>query len=187
MGSFRVTEMTRKRSTRSAISIPSLRVPVFVALLLGFGAAFARAQTCNASNDPTIAIVRTADLQFGQLIATASAGTAVIDAATGTRAVTGGVVAAGGVFNTGDFSVLLCGSAGPKRFDVLLPSGAVTITGPGGNTMTVDTWTVDPGPNNVVGSTSIARTISVGGTLHVGANQAAGLYSGTYSVTVTRQ
>jgi len=182
--------MTRKRSTtRAAIPTlpPLLLLLLYAAILLGPGATVARGQTCNPSGDPRIAIAATAQLQFGQLIATASAGTAVIDPATGGRTVTGGVVAAGGVFSTGDFSVLLCGSAGPKRFDVLLPSGAVTLTGPGGNTMTVDTWTVDPGPSNVVGTTSVARTISVGGTLHVGANQAAGTYTGTYSVTVTRQ
>lgn len=172
--------MTPKRSTRAAI-------PVLLATIVLAGAASAaRAQTCNASNDPSIAIVRTAELRFGQLIATASAGTAVIDAATGGRTVTGGVVAAGGAFNAGGFNVLLCGNAGPKRFDILLPAGAITISS-GTDTMTVDTWTVNPGPNNVTGSTSATTPFTLGGTLHVGANQAQGFYTGTFSVTVARQ
>src|SRR5262245_25843286 len=50
------------------------------------------AQTCNASNNPTLAIAKTADLDFGTLGTSASAGTAVIDPATGARTVTGGVI-----------------------------------------------------------------------------------------------
>ncbi len=156
-----------------------------LAAVLGFPA-LARAQTCNASDDPSIAIARTAELRFGQLIATASAGTAVIDASTGARTVTGGVVAAGGAFNAGAFAVLLCGNAGPKKFDVILPAGAITIANSGGATMTVDAFTVNPA-GRVSGDTATPTTITVGGTLHVGANQAQGFYSGAFAVTVARQ
>jgi hypothetical protein len=174
--------MTRKPSPRAAIPIL-----LAAAVLLFASSSIASAQTCNASNDPSIAIARTAELRFGQLIATGSVGTAVIDAATGARTVTGGVVAAGGAYNAGGFAVLLCGNPGPKRFDVLLPAGAVTITSAGGATMTVDTWTASPGTNKLSGSTSSVTPFTVGGTLHVGANQAQGIYSGTFSVTVARQ
>ncbi|MEO8431433.1 MAG: DUF4402 domain-containing protein [Acidobacteriota bacterium] len=167
------------------------RLPLRAAILLGALAmgvpSAARAQVCNATNDPSLAIARTADLQFGDLGATPSAGTAVIDAATGGRTVTGGVVAAGALFNAGAFDVLLCGPAGPKRFDVILPAGSVTLAGPGGATMTVDTFTASPKTSNVSGSTSSVTTITVGGTLRVGANQAPGAYTGTFTVIVARQ
>ena len=141
------------------------------------------AQTCGASS---IAIAKSSDLNFGSLITSGSAGTAVINASTGARTVTGGVVAAGGTFGAAGFDVLLCGSAGPKRFTVTLPSSAVTLTGSSGGTMTVDTFTQNP-TGNISSDTSLPPTpFTVGATLHVGANQTGGTYTGTFSVTVTR-
>jgi uncharacterized protein DUF4402 len=158
------------------------RIPV------GAGAFFLSAacvaQTCGGSS--SIAIARTADLNFGSLIATASAGTAVIDPATGGRTVTGGVVAAGGAFAPAGFDVLLCGSGGIKRFDVVLPSSAITLTGSGGGTMTVDTFTQNPA-NHINGSTTVPTPFTVGATLHIAASQTQGTYSGVFSVTVARQ
>ena len=146
------------------------------------------AQTCIAGG-ASIAIAKTADLNFGELIATNAPGTAVIDPQTGARTVTGGVAASGtSGFNAAGFSVLLCGAAGPKRFDILLPSGAITLSGGSGGTMTVDTFTCFPGPAGVVSDTNPPPTLfSVGATLNVGANQIGGDYSGTFTVTVARQ
>jgi hypothetical protein len=177
--SFRVENMRTRTFSRP--TFPLVTGIVFFGL-----SRIAAAQTCNASNDPSIAIIRAAELRFGQLIPTASAGTAVITAATGSRSVTGGVVAAGGAFNAGSFNVLLCGPAGPKRFDVILPAGSVTIAGPGAATMTVSNFTVSP-TGSIGASTSSATLFFVGGTLQVGANQAAGFYTGTFNVTVARQ
>jgi hypothetical protein len=144
------------------------------------------AQTCGGT--PTIAIAKTSDLNFGSLIATGSAGTAVINATTGARTVTGGVVAAGGTFFPAGFNVILCGAAGPKRFDILLPSAAITLNGSGGGTMTVDTFTSNPTGPHVPGDTNPPPTpVAVGATLHVGANQTGGTYTGTFNVTVVRQ
>ena len=142
------------------------------------------AQTCGASS---IAMAKSADLNFGSLVATGSAGTAVIDASTGARTVTGGVFAAGGTFGAAGFNVLLCTPAGPKRFVVTLPSSAVTLTGSGGGTMTADTFTQNP-TGTIASSTNPPPTpFTLGATLHVGANQTQGTYTGTFSVTVTRQ
>ena len=144
------------------------------------------AQTCGALS--SIAIAKTADLDFGSLIATGSAGTAVINPTSGARTVTGGVFQVGGAFGPAGFNVLLCGAAGPKRFDILLPSAPIALTGSSGGIMTADTFTTNSGPNNVSGSTTPPPTpFSVGATLHVGANQRGGTYSGTFTVTVIRQ
>jgi uncharacterized protein DUF4402 len=153
--------------------------------LLGLPA-ICTAQTCGAGS--SIAIAKTGDLDFGTLGTSPSAGTARINPATGARTVTGGVIDLGGSFASASFAVLLCGAAGPKRFNILLPSGAVTLTGNFGGSMTVDTFTTSPGPNNVSSDTNPPPTpFSVGATLHVGANQRDGSYSGVFTVTVARQ
>lgn len=144
------------------------------------------AQTC--SGTPTIAIAKTADLNFGSLTVSASAGTAVVDSVTGNRTVTGGVspIGASG-FNAAGFNVLLCGAGGPKRFDIVLPSGSITLNGSSGGTMTVDTFTSNPTGPRIGASTSTVTPFTVGATLHVGGSQTAGDYTGVFSVTVVRQ
>ncbi len=73
----------------------------------------------------------------------------------------------------------MTGASG-ATYSITLPSSAILTSG--GDTMTVDTYTDDAGatPTLVGGS----DTFNVGATLHVGATQAAGTYSGTFSVTV---
>ncbi len=69
---------------------------------------------------------------------------------------------------------------GNQAYTISLPSSA-TLTGPG-TAMTLDTFTDDnPSPSLPPAG---SETFNVGGTLHVGASQAAGAYSGSISVTV---
>ncbi len=67
-----------------------------------------------------------------------------------------------------------------QTYFITLPSPA-TLTS-GGNTMTVDTFNHDAGVTPTLAGGS--DTFNVGATLHVGATQASGTYSDTYSVTV---
>ncbi len=83
--------------------------------------------------------------------------------------------------------MLLCGAAGPKRFDLVLPSGSITLNGSSGGTMTVDTFISSPSGTGISASASTPTPFTVGATLHVGGNQTGGDYSGTFSVTVVRQ
>jgi Domain of unknown function (DUF4402) len=158
----------------------------FTAGMLGLSGLCA-AQTCSGP-PPSIAIAKTADLNFGSLTVSGSTGTAVVDPSTGNRTVTGGVsqIGASG-FNAAGFSVLLCGAGGPKRFDIVLPSGSITLNGSSGGTMTVDTFTSSPSGSGIGASTSTPTPFTVGATLHVGGNQTSGDYSGVFSVTVVRQ
>ena len=73
------------------------------------------------------------------------------------------------------------GTAGQPA--VITFSASDTLTSPGGATMTVDGYNHDAGASPVFGVGN-SLTFSVGATLHVGASQAAGSYSGTYTVTV---
>ena len=142
-------------------------------------------QTCGGVS--SIAIARTADLSFGSFAVTGGAGTAAINPSTGARTVSGGLFQVGASgFHPASFNVLLCGDAGLLRFDVVLPSSA-SLTGSAGGSMTVDAFTSSPSGTGIGGSTVTPTVLNLGATLHVGANQAAGTYSGTFTVTVVRE
>jgi len=129
-----------------------------------------------------IAIAKTVDMNFGNIVAGAAIGTVVLTPA-GTRSAAGGAFLPStlpGTVTAASFTVT--GATG-YTYAITLPAAATTVTS-GGNTMTVDTWTSTPtGTGTLAGGT---QTLNVGGTLHVGASQAAGTYiSGTaFSVTV---
>jgi hypothetical protein len=161
---------------------------IFALLVIGLAftaSSFAQVTaTANASATivSPIAIVKTLDMNFGNVAASAALGTVVLTPAS-TRSATGGVTlpATAGTVTAASFTVT--GTAG-YTYAITLPVAALTITS-GGPSMTVDTWTSTPTPTGtLVGGTS---TLTVGATLHVGANQAAGVYgilAETFSVTV---
>ncbi len=65
-----------------------------------------------------------------------------------------------------------------------LPTSA-TLTRSGGGSMTVDTFTRLPSSSSMNVFTGSQETLTVGATLNVGTSQAAGSYTGNFSVTVT--
>ncbi|WP_421854529.1 DUF4402 domain-containing protein [Novosphingobium sp.] len=124
-------------------------------------------------------------LQFGQLTRPTAAGTVVMSPA-GTITTTGGVLTSTAIAQTasrgpGTFTVV--GEAG-RAFSVSLPT--VATLRQGARNMRLSTfrsnWTAGA-------ALSASRTfaLSVGATLHVGANQTTGTYTGSYTVTVTYQ
>ena len=123
-----------------------------------------------------ISITEDTQLSFGNIGPSASAGTVTITNA-GARSVTGGVSELGGAFAAAEFTVT--GASG-ANFNASIPTSA-SLTGPG-DAMSVS-LTNDAGTSISGGSVSF----NVGGTLSVGANQAAGSYSGTYTITVNYQ
>lgn len=110
-------------------------------------------------------------------------------------ALQGSVVVATNGGRTGTDVTLLTNSATPvsaAAFTIAgLPSTACTIglptstslTGPGTAIMTVDTFTSNLGPIITLDGAG-QKTFNVGGILTVGASQAAGSYTGTFSVSV---
>jgi hypothetical protein len=67
---------------------------------------------------------------------------------------------------------------------IRIPSKPITLTRVGGTqTMTVTNWTLD-GPADRKTGPERAFTFRVGATLNVAANQADGLYTGTFDVDV---
>jgi Mat/Ecp fimbriae major subunit len=120
------------------------------------------------------------NLAFGKITPNiADAGTVTI-AADGSRTAAGVTPSGTGDFGAATFAVT--GSASTS-FNITLPSGSATLTS-GLNTMTVSGWTCND--SDLLVQTSVAGTASfkIGGTLAVGANQKAGIYSGPFTVTV---
>ena len=159
-------------------------VLIFIVLCsISFGWAQSTADATNTAN-ATVASSITATagqtLEFGSMTVGASGGTVTVDPS-GTRTSTGADLQPFGIgYRAATFDV--SGSAN-YTYAITLP-GSVTITNTGGTgeTMTVDSWTSTPSGNGTLDGTG-NQTVQVGATLNVGANQAVGTYSGTFTVT----
>jgi hypothetical protein len=131
-----------------------------------------------------IALARTADLDFGSMVAGSSAGLVTVSSS-GTRATTGGVSTVGGGFTPASFTVSI--QQGNPNYAIQLPVGSTNLNGSAGGSMVVDSFESTPGGSGHVPPPIGFEVLTVGATLHVGANQVAGIYSGTFNITVTRQ
>jgi hypothetical protein len=126
-----------------------------------------------------ISLTKTADLNFGAVVAGGTSGTVVLTAA-GARSATGGTT----LGNTAGASAAAFTVAGQPSatYTITLPA-STTITFGGSATMTVNNFTSSPsGTGTLSGGGS--QTLSVGATLQVGASQEPGTYTGSFNVTV---
>lgn len=160
----------------------------------------AQAQTASTTGAAQAAIVeplallKLQDLRFGRMAVSPTAGTVTVNPNTGACTVTGGVI------STGSCGYAEFGGQGVRRMRVRiqLPT-TITLTGPGGATMVANNLTLGlapdltqlpgaPGnPRYEIASNSGIFTFRVGARLNVGANQAPGIYTGTFAVTVQYQ
>lgn len=143
-----------------------------------------RITTANAVVNVTngLAISKNADLVFGS-IAQPLAGDTVVMTPAGVRTSTT-LTFGSGIFGAASFTVSRVGGGGGNpHFTITLPA-SVTLNGSGGGTMLVDTFTSNPSGSGFAVPPTI---VTVGATLHVGALQPVGLYTGTFNVTVTNQ
>ncbi|PQJ76271.1 DUF4402 domain-containing protein [Polaribacter glomeratus] len=125
-----------------------------------------------------ITITNTADLNFGDIIdgtgtvtlSPAGVRTTDYQAFSGTQA--GTVTAASfGITGQGDYT-----------YSITLPTSDVTLTETGSATMIVNAFVSDPSGTGTLSSG--AGIVSVGATLNVVSGQTAGVYTGTFDVTV---
>jgi spore coat protein U-like protein len=154
-----------------------------------YGAGNAMAATATATSSSTvvtpIAITNTANLSFGNIAAGGTAGTVTVSP-DNSRSVSGGTITAGGTATAAQFNVT--GQAG-LTYAIDLAGTSASLTS-GGNSMTftaisdVTASAITSGTVATGTLTGGAQTIYVGGTLAVGANQAAGNYGGTINVAV---
>lgn len=189
-GGFRILRRSR-RTAPGACAFAALATAAALAPISSQAqsveTAFGRAEVA-----ADITIIDIDDLYFGQIVPRTNPGTVVLTpGATATCTTTGGLVRTGG-----------CQAA---RFDGQATSGAtlriirpggnrITITNPGGATMQVRNFLFmggsglqDQGQNGAnhrfrVTSATGDFTVYAGATLDVGANQAPGIYTGTFTI-----
>lgn len=165
--------------------------------------AAAQAVAATAGAEATIVeplgLVKNQDLIFGRIAAGPTAGTVTVDPNTSTCTTTGPITRVG-TCQYAEFAGM-----GVRRFTVRIQiPTTVTLTAPGGATMVVNTMTLGTAPGlvyiggngnglgngnrryQITSSTGIF-TMRVAGRLNVGANQAPGVYTGTFNVTVNYQ
>ena len=127
-----------------------------------------------------LTLAKIADMDFGYLGVT-TAGTAVINAVTDTMTTTGGVTRLGGSPHAAVFRGVAQGS---PVVNIKVPNRAVTLTRVGGTqTITLDNFTLDGQSKRALAQSGIFD-FKVGATLRPAANQAEGVYVGTFDVTI---
>lgn len=119
-----------------------------------------------------ISIAKTTDMHFGTVAASGTAGTVVLDFASGRTTTGGASLPTGGVAAT--TAVFTVTGQGTSGFSIAIPAGAITLSN-GVQTMTVDNFVCDAGPSSTLVAGS--RVLNVGATLNVAADQAAGTYT----------
>lgn len=187
---------TRPFTERGIISPQSTRAVAIAAIALVAGclapAAQAAPRTASATGKVIalrpLSFFRVQDLDFGSIIPGTTAGVVRIQP-DGTRTATGGVVLVGTGFQPARFAGL---GSNNQQVNISLGSNTIQLTGPGAP-MTVSQFEIGSTPTAVL-STSPTRfritsaggnfNFPVGARLAVNANQAAGNYSGTFTITL---
>ena len=168
------------------VRIGFLRLLAGAALLVAAPAPL-RAVPAAANSDADVIVLKpltllkVEDLDFGALFPAATASTATLNPNTGVVTTAGGAILGPGPRHPALFT-----GAGTRKAPVLirLPNSPATLTRVGGTeTMTVSNWTTD-GPTTRHINPFEAYEFRVGGRLNIGANQADGIYVGTFEVTV---
>lgn len=126
-----------------------------------------------------ISIDKVKDLQFGKIIAASTAGKVQIQT-DGSRTIAAGNVV---LFNQGsDHQAASFKTIGTPGATYSLAFSATPLTGPSGSDpMTIEGFVHSA--NGTLDASTGEETFNVGATLNVGANQAPGQYTGTFTVT----
>lgn len=164
----------------------TLRKFFLIALvLMAYSAATYAQVTAGATVTSTIvtpiAITNAGNMNFGNMAVSATAGTVIL-ATNGTRTITGGVTlpAVAGTVSAAHFAV---SGTGTYTYSISLPTDDTRVSS-GQNFMLVNTFISDPSSTGTL-SAGGAQTVNVGATIHVGAGQAAGIYTSDSPFQVT--
>jgi hypothetical protein len=139
--------------------------------------------TGSATIVTTLAIAKSADMNFGSIAVNATAGTVVLVPA-GTRTATGGVTLQGTGTGVAAAAFNVTGLIN-ATYTITLPTTAYTITRQSGTeTMSITGFNSTPTSTGTLSSGG-TQTVSVGATLNVTGGQIPGLYTATgFPVTV---
>lgn len=119
------------------------------------------------------------DMDFGAIVPGATDGSVTLDATSGGISASGGVAATAGGHGRGRF---VGGGAEGQQITLTL-SAPPTLDDGSGNQMVMTELTMDGPAVRTIGP-DLAFDVYVGGTLTVGADQAPGSYTGTFTLTV---
>jgi hypothetical protein len=133
----------------------------------------------NARVVSAIAITKLVDLKFADIVPGAANGTVRMTPA-GVRTSAGGATLGNGA-TASPASFRVTGQPN-ATYSIVLPN-SINVSN-GVQTMVVNTWRSTPNNNGNLGAAG-AQTLAVGATCRVSANQAAGVYSANFNVTVT--
>lgn len=123
-------------------------------------------------------VTATRNLALGRFVA--AAGGTITLTPDGVRSSTGGIILlAGGSATSASFSLAESGTGTPLAWTSITLPASATLTSAGAS-MTLTNFTSNPEHRFTAG----AQDLSVGATLQVGPNQAAGNYTGSFSVSV---
>lgn len=172
-------QTTEKKTGNAVKTALSMMLGASIGLSPAAGAATITANVA-AIISGSIAATASTGLSFGDVSPGVTAGAVTIDTA-GFRSSIGGV------------TLGMSTPASPAIFQVTgTPSSTYVVTSPSslslangsGNFMTVDSFTSNPSGAAGLLDAGGTQTLSVGGTLHVGANQPGGTYSGVLAMTI---
>ena len=135
-----------------------------------------------SAEEVKITIANDTGLAFGNLISGPTAGTVTVSSS-GTISTTGGVIAFGGGSTPASFTISI--DRDYENYTIQLPSSA-NLSG-AGPSMVVKSFESTPGSGSHSRPRGGSQVMTVGATLFVAANQAAGSYSGTFNITVNGQ
>lgn len=125
-----------------------------------------------------VSLGKPSDLAFGALIPARSAGRVVLGP-DGARSATGGVLLAAGASGVSTANVQIAGEP-HATFSLSLPASIQIASGR--DRMTVGAFTTGRAAQQLDGQGALV--LNVGATLELGPNQSAGLYTGTFTMTV---
>lgn len=161
----------------------------FILIALITGTTFAQDDSATAPVNanivsPITITSGTTGLDFGN-IATPDAATDITVSNSGERTAVNGVTIPGGTVSAAGFTV---NAALDYAYTISIPTIDLTsaVAGSGADMPVIFTHSgaVNAEGNNAAKGTGVDQTLNVGGTLKVGAGQAAGAYAGTVKVTV---
>ena len=164
----------------------TVKIFALATLILGFAStSFAQSSataTATATLLVPISIIKTADMNFGTVAASATAGTVALDYNNVTT-VGGGVTKISGNPSTASFTVT---GERQKIFSISCPT-TITLAGPASSSLIVDHIQCNSGSTGTTGTLSDGGSLvlKVGGTLNVPANSVAGIYTNPTGLTVT--
>ncbi|HNR28573.1 MAG TPA: DUF4402 domain-containing protein [Bacteroidales bacterium] len=167
---------------KTTLKIFALSVALFGINNISFAQANTATQNANAGATivTPISLVKNIDLNFGNIAAGASDFTVALSA-TGTRTSSGGIGTLPSVTGTVAAAKFTASGLAEAQYSVSLPASPITISAGSGKDMTVSGFVADTDDKVLTGGSD---EFTVGATLNVKANQAAGAYTGTFNVTV---